>query len=318
MSERRFDLLVAGELNPDVIVASEDLEPEFGQVERLVDRGVLTIGASGAIVACGAAHLGLRTAYVGVVGDDSSGSFMLVELRRRGVDVDWCRTDPERPTGLTVILSRGDDRAVLTSPGAMSALTAADVSTEMLTATEHLHASSPYLQAGLLPGLGELFARAHGAGASTSLDPGWDPSGRFGASLDAALEHTDVFLPNAAEACRLANTDDPAEALAALAARIGTVAVKLGAEGAIARRGEETASAAAPSVDSVDATGAGDSFAAGFLRGLRSGEGLDEALRLAVACGSLSTRGLGGVAAQPQLEQAVAVARTLAIEAGSR
>jgi sugar/nucleoside kinase (ribokinase family) len=108
--------------------------------------------------------------------------------------------------------------------------------------------------------------------------------------------------------------DEPAEALAALAERVGTVAVKLGAEGAIARRGEETATAAAPPVDAVDATGAGDSFAAGFLTGLAGGQGLDEALRLAVACGSLSTRGIGGVDAQPTLEEAAG----LAIEAGSR
>src|SRR5215510_1587261 len=116
----------------------------------------------------------MRTAYVGVVGDDGAGGFMLDALRRRGIDTGWCRTDPERPTGLTVILSRGDDRAMLTAPGAMSALTAADVGAEMLAATKHLHVSSPYLQAGLLPGLGDLFARAREAGATTSLDPGWD------------------------------------------------------------------------------------------------------------------------------------------------
>jgi sugar/nucleoside kinase (ribokinase family) len=312
VSERRFDLLVAGELNPDVIVVSDDLEPEFGQVERLVDRGALTVGGSGAIVACGAARLGMRTAFVGVVGDDAQGSFMLDALSRRGVDVGWCRTDRERPTGLTVILSRGDDRAMLTAPGTMAALTADDVSAEMLAASDRLHVASPYLQTGLLPGLAGVFSRAREAGATTSLDPGWDPSGRFGASLDAALDHTDVFLPNAAEATRLSGRDDPVAALAALADRMGTVAVKLGPEGAIARRGDETARAAAPPVDAVEDTGAGDSFAAGFLRG---GASLEQTLRLAVTCGSLSTRALGGVDAQPDLDEALGVARTPAMEA---
>jgi sugar/nucleoside kinase (ribokinase family) len=305
MGDGRFDLLVAGELNPDAIVYGEAIEPEYGQVERLVESGVLTIGSSGAIVACGAARLGMRTAYVGVVGDDGAGSFVLGELRRRGIDVQACRVDPEHATGLSVVLSTGEDRAILTFPGAMARLTAADVGDGLLAAAEHLHVSSPHLQSGLLEGLAELFGRAHDAGASTSLDPGWDPSGSWGEGLESALESTDVFLPNAAEACRFAGVEHPEAALAALAERIATVVVKLGPAGAIARRGAESARAEAPAVEAVDGTGAGDSFAAGFLFGLGDERPLAEALRLGVACGSLSTRGLGGVGAQPQLAEAL-------------
>jgi sugar/nucleoside kinase (ribokinase family) len=318
VTAKRFDLLIAGELNPDAILLAETIEPEFGQVERLVDDGVLTIGSSGGIVACGAARLGMRTAYVSVVGDDASGQFMLGELRRRGVDVDGCRVEPGQRTGLTVVLSKGGDRAILTSLGAMTSLTAADVSDEMLGAAEHLHVSSPHLQGGLLQTLGELFARAHRAGASTSLDPGWDPGGAWADGLGDALGAVDVFLPNAAEACRFAGLDDPAAALDGLAERVETVVVKLGAEGAIARRGDETASADAPSLAAVDATGAGDSFTAGFLCGLRGGQPLADALRLGVACGSLSTRALGGVDAQPDLAEAAELAEALPSRETSR
>jgi sugar/nucleoside kinase (ribokinase family) len=318
VSAKRFDLLIAGELNPDAIVLDETIEPEYGQVERLVDDGVLTVGSSGAIVACGAARLGMRTAYMGVVGDDASGQFMLAELRRRGVDVDGCRVEPGQRTGLTVVLSNGADRAILTSLGAMASLTAADVSDEVLGAAEHLHVSSPHLQGGLLQTLGELFARAHRAGASTSLDPGWDPDGSWAAGLGGALDAVDVFLPNAAEACRFAELEDPAAALDALADRVETVVVKLGAEGAIARRGDETASVDAPSLAAVDATGAGDNFTAGFLCCLGSGQPLEEALRLGVACGSLSTRALGGVDAQPGLGEAAELAATLSARETSR
>ncbi len=316
MSAERFDLLVAGELNPDAIVVAETIEPEYGQGERLVDDGVLTIGSSGAIVACGAARLGMRTAYVGVVGDDDSGGFLLRELQRRNVDVEGCRVDPERATGLSVVLSQGDDRATLTFPGAMAGLTPADVTDEMLSSAEHLHVSSPHLQAGLRAGLAELFGRARDRGASTSLDPGWDPSGGWGAELDDALDTVDVLLPNATEACRLTDADDPEAALGLLARRVETVAVKLGREGAIARRGAETAAAQAPPVASVDGTGAGDSFAAGFLYGLGNREPLERVLRLAVACGSLSTRSLGGVDAQPLLAEALDLAASLPV--GSR
>lgn len=308
MSAPAFDLVVVGELNPDAIVFAEEIAPEYGQVETIVEAGTLTIGSSGAIVACGAAMLGMRTAYVGVAGEDAAGRFMLGELERRGIDVEGCRLEPGMATGLSVILSRGDDRAILTALGAMAELTSADVSDQLLASTAHLHLSSPHLQSGLRDGIAELFGRAHAAGASTSLDPGWDPSGSWGSGLAAALEATDTFLPNAAEACRFAGTGDPAEALERLADQVETVVVKLGSEGAIAKRGMERAAAPAPAVDFVDATGAGDSFTAGYLHGAGQGHSLEKALRLATACGSLSSRSLGGVDAQPGIDEAMALA----------
>lgn len=56
----------------------------------------------------------------------------------------------------------------------------------------------------------------------------------------------------------------------------------------------------------VDTVGAGDSFDAGFIYGHLAGWDIEHALRLACACGSLSTRAAGGTAAQPTLEEALA------------
>ena len=331
MSDRPFAILVAGELNPDAIVVGPDLTPEFGQVETLATDGTLTIGSSGAIFACGCARLGLATSYVGAVGDDAGGRFVLDELGRRGIDTAGCRVEEGRATGLTVVISRGEDRAILTAVGAMDALAAEDVTDAMLAGAEHLHVSSPALQPRLRAGLPDLFARAHAAGLSTSLDPGWDPAGGWDAALADALEEVDVFFPNAAEAARIAGTPaaDPEAALDALAARVPTVVVKLGADGAIAADASGRARAAVPAIDSVDhagqgaaapaaapvdTTGAGDSFAAGFLAAGRAGLSLDERLRVAVACGSLSTTALGGVAAQPTWREAVAAAAVTTTE----
>ncbi len=72
-----FDLLVIGEINPDLILRGDDVTPGFGQAEKLVENATLTIGASSAIMACGAARLGLKTAFIGIVGDDVFGRFML-------------------------------------------------------------------------------------------------------------------------------------------------------------------------------------------------------------------------------------------------
>jgi sugar/nucleoside kinase (ribokinase family) len=84
------------------------------------------------------------------------------------------------------------------------------------------------------------------------------------------------------------------------------VAVKRGGDGALAVRGAERASAPPLRVSVVDAVGAGDSFDAGFVCGALRGWELERALRLGVACGSLSTRAAGGTAAQPTLDEALA------------
>ena len=80
--------------------------------------------------------------------------------------------------------------------------------------------------------------------------------------------------------------------------------VKLGDEGALAADGDDFVRVAAPRVKPVDATGAGDSFDAGFIAARLAGEGLAGALALGCACGALSTQAAGGTAGQPTLAEA--------------
>jgi sugar/nucleoside kinase (ribokinase family) len=299
-----FDLLIPGEINPDLIL-SGDVEPQFGQAEKLVESATLAIGSSSVITACGAARLGLKAALVGVCGDDLFGRFMLEEMTRRGVDVSAVRLAPDLQTGLTVILNKGDDRAMLTSPGAIAALRAEDVTDSLLAQSRHLHVASYFLQAALRPGLPDLFRRARALGLTTSLDTNWDPSRQW-IGVWELLPLVDVFLPNENEAVALTGARTPGQALKRLAARTGIVAMKRGAEGALACRGEETVSARALCCDHVaDTVGAGDTFDAGFLYGFLNGWDLETSLWLAAASGSLSTRAAGGTAAQPTLEEAM-------------
>ena len=123
-----------------------------------------------------------------------------------------------------------------------------------------------------------------------------------------------MLLPNAAECRALAGVEDLEAAALALASVDGaprrTVAVKDGSAGGLAVGPDGAlARAAAIAVDAVDTTGAGDSFNAGFLAAWLDGRPLDAALRLAVACGSLSTRTAGGTDGQPTRAEAEAAVR---------
>lgn len=298
-----YDILVAGEINPDLIL-SGNVTPEFDQVEKLVDSAVLTVGSSSAIFACEAARLGLKVAFVSVSGDDILGRFMLDEMNSRGVDTSAVFVRPGGGTGLSVILNRGADRAILTYPGLIPALTATEVTNDLLRRSRHLHVASYFLQTALQPGLPDLFARAHDLGMTTSLDTNWDPSGEW-RGFDELLCRVDVFLLNENEALELTGTKEIESAIQRLGESCKVVAIKLGADGAIARRGGETARAPAIPVEVVDTVGAGDTFDAGFLFGWLNGWSLKKTLSLAVVCGSLSARAAGGTSAQPTLDEAM-------------
>ena len=315
-SDRDIDILVIGEINPDVIVSDPDPVPAFGEVERLVDSIDMTIGSSSAIFACGAARLGLRVAFVGVVGGDPFGRFMLESMAGRGIDVSACTVDPNRPTGATVVLTSGRDRAILTAMGTIGALDVDAVPDTMLDRARHVHSSCFFLQDTSRDRLPAFMAAARAQGLTTSFDTNWDPTGRWDGGVTEMLAASDVFLPNEAEACRIARRDNAEDAARELA-RIGArdrppgagpiVVVKLGIQGALAvgHDGRLERVPAFP-VTPVDTTGAGDSFDAGFLRAWLGGGSITDALRLGSVCGALSTLGRGGVDAQPTHAEAMA------------
>ena len=305
--DREFDLIVLGEVNPDIVVADPDPVPHFGQQERIVDAITMTIGSSSAIAACGGARLGLRVGMVGVVGDDPFGRFMLEALEERGIDTTACRIDPSEPTGATVILARSTDRAILTALGTIAAATAADVPDDLLARARHLHVGSYFLQDRLAREVPDLFRRAHEAGLTTSLDPNADPRDAWDGGLDEALTGADLFFPNATEISAIGRRDDPVDAAWALAERVQPtpgIVVKLGAAGAAAVvAGTEVERCAGYAADPVDTVGAGDSFDAGFLAGWLDGRQMSESLRMGAICGALSTRSTGGTAAQPTRDE---------------
>jgi ribokinase len=208
-----------------------------------------------------------------------------------------------RATGLSIHFLRDHDRAMLTEPGTIADLTVADVLEHLDPAPRHVHVASPYLVPALARDGAALLDAARRGGATVSVDTNDDPAGRF--ERPDWLTRADVLLPNEAEALALTGRDDVEAAAADLAADGALVVVKRGAEGALAVRGAERCAVAAPAVDPVDAVGAGDSFDAGLIAALLAGRELPDALALACACGTLSTRAPGGVDGQPTLDEAV-------------
>ncbi len=301
------DLVVVGDCNPDLIVSGSDTVPEFGQHEKLVDSASLVLGGSGAITAVQAAKLGVSTAFVGMVGDDLLGEWCLAQLAASGVDASGCHTVPGVGTGITVVLSGGEtalDRAMLTFPGAVGYLEASRVRTDLVTGARHLHFSAYFLQPLLMPGLPVLAGAARRRGATTSLDPNWDPSGGWDSEITNAVSSVDFLFVNREEVNRIARATG-VEQFEELGKGRTALVVKNGAEGALLISGPLSRAVSyplAPGETVADSTGAGDSFDAGFIAGLLAGLSEAESLMLGCYCGARVVTGVGGTANQPNAE----------------
>jgi sugar/nucleoside kinase (ribokinase family) len=305
MAAPDFDVVVVGELNPDLIL-SGDVTPEFGQVEKVIDDATLTMGASASIFACGVARLGLRVALIAKVGDDFFGRFLVETLKVRGVDTSGVVVDPILKTGLGVMLSRRTDRAMLTYLGTIAALRYDEINHQIIRRARHLHLGSLFLLDALRPEIPTLYEAAKGYGLTTSLDTNYDPSEQWNGNLVETLPHLDIFLPNETELLGIAHQPDLQTALASLSQTIPLIAVKRGVDGALAQQGNQLDTAETIPVNVLDTTGAGDSFDAGFIYGYLKGWEVSRCLRMGCVCGALSTQGIGGTTAQPTLEEALA------------
>ena len=293
-------ILVAGEINADLVLSDVSPFPALGR-EVLVSESKLVLGSASAICASGLARLGNRVIFAGKVGDDLFGRFCLEEMSRSGIGLDHVIVDKETTTGITVSISSGRDRALVTCLGAIAELRAEEVPDAAFDGASHLHVAGFFLQTRLRAGLAELYRRAHRWGLTTSLDSGHDPKGEWRGGLDEALKQADLFFPNQEEIRAISGREDLEDALKSL----GPVRVvaKLGPSGAAILEGGSMVRVPATEVEVVDTTGAGDSFDAGFLHAWLRKRPLEECLRYGVAAGSLSARALGGTKAQPTLEE---------------
>ena len=295
--EHVFDLVIAGELNLDLILYGLPAEMPTER-ELLAADFVVTLGSSSAIVAYNLASMGMRVSFHSVIGDDSFGSLACERLAESGVDVAGVRMRAGGTTGVTVMLPHGAERHILTYPGTIAELRVADLDVERLAQAKHLHLCSLYLQRCLHTGLPDLLRNLKERGMTISLDPNDDPEDQWGSPLREILPWVDIFMPNESELLRIARTDDFDEAVLRVERQVPTLVVKRGGRGAlVASGGDRNHAPGLPLENVVDTIGAGDSFDAGFLRAFLGGIDLQGAARAGNISGALSTQGHGGTEA---------------------
>ncbi len=267
-----MDVVCVGETLVDFLPA------EPGQRVRDVTAWQPFIGGSLANVSVGVARLGGRSAYVGVVGTDEFGHFLLERLAAEGVDVSHMRQTAEAKTGLVFISldARGERSfTYFRTRSAEFLLSERDVDPAFLGRARVIHLGTnslalPEARAAIL----RTVDSARAAGRIVSCDPNirlhaWEDPEVLRELLGHLLPRCSVVKLSAEEVAFATGRTEPEEALRYLAGSgVMLPVVTLGEAGAVFLWRGEVVRVPAPRARVVDTTGAGDGFIAALLYGL--------------------------------------------------
>ncbi len=291
MNEPEFDVFLQGTVFFDVVLTGLPSLPARGT--EVLAEGMGSCPGGIANLAVAASRLGLRTSLSAAFGDDLYGEFLWRTLEEQeGVNLSRSRRFPDWHSPVTVSLAVHRDRSMVTHshPAPMPSSDLAGDPPRAAAGVAHLGEGSE-----------AWVTKARGQGMRLFGDVGWDPTQRWSADLLAQLENFYAFMPNSTEAMAYTRTEDPRAALLQLADSVPVAVVTCGGQGAIAvdsMTGEDEWVPSLP-VNEIDATGAGDVFAAAFILGTLREWPLRHRLAFANLCAALSVQQVGGSLAAP-------------------
>jgi sugar/nucleoside kinase (ribokinase family) len=330
MTDKIVDVLAIGNAIVDVIA---DADEAFLQTSGLAKGGMQLIdaaeaerlygamgpgrelsGGSAANTVAGLAALGLKTAFIGQVGDDELGRIFTHDISALGVKFETPAKTDAGPTARCLILVTADaQRTMSTFLGAAQQLDRSAVTEEWIAAAKILYLEG-YLWDPQEPRSAMesaiALARKHSTTVAFTLSDSFVVA-RHGDDFLRLIDEgkIDILFANEQEFLQLSLATELGAALDTFSAKIGTIVVTRSEKGATACRGDERVEVPAEPIERlVDTTGAGDLFAAGFLAGQALGRSLEESLRLGAIAASEVIQHYG---ARPELDLAALAAPLL-------
>jgi sulfofructose kinase len=271
--------------------------PAFNSKVEFRSSQVLPGGqVASALAACSA--WGLKTRYVGKIGDDSFGQLQREEMERAGVESHWIvASDCQSQSSFILVDERNGERTVLWKRDPRLELLPAEIRREWIVRSKLLHVDGHDCGAAALAA---RWAREASIPVIADLDnlyPG----------VEGLLENVDFLISSREFPARLTREQDLMHSLKTLSRRFGSrvTAATLGEDGVLAWDGSQFWYCPAFEIQAVDTTGAGDIFHAGFAYAQIQGWGLERALEFSCAAAGLACTApgaRGGIAKLDQIE----------------
>lgn len=295
-------MVVIGSLNMDLVVTADRM-PRIG--ETIEGSNIHYIpGGKGANQAVGCARLGAEVTMIGSVGQDAFGQQILSQLTNYGIVTERIVQLEGIPTGTATILHTAQDNCIVIVPGANGKTTEASVASnrEVIQNADIMLVQLEIPMATVLEAL--RTARSHGV--KTVLNPA--PAKPL---TDELLSLVDILTPNETEFEALsgksyASEEELLEGMKAWENKYRqTLIITRGEKGSSYIHNGELQTAAAPSVQVVDTTGAGDCFNAALAYSLAAGGTLNDAVSFAIRAASLSVTKFGAQEGMPTYEEVI-------------
>jgi sugar/nucleoside kinase (ribokinase family) len=241
-------------------------------------------GGSSANTVSGLARLGMQTGFIGSIGDDEFGRFFRSDLVANHIDAHLFEVQSETGKSISLI-SPDTERTMATFLGAANELFSCEIGQELFKKYHYLLAEAyliPYREF-----LEKVFKLAQNAGIEIVMDL---------SSFSTVEQHrdylgyivpkyVDIVLANEDEARTFTYKENPQEALQEMARHCKIGVVKCGEKGSFIQDGSRQYRIDPISIQAIDATGAGDLYAAGFLYGLMNGYPVDTAGKMGACVG---------------------------------
>lgn len=260
--------------------------PAYAGKEPFVDEMYSPGGqVASAMVAC--AKLGLRTKYIGTVGDDERGRIQIESLRGTGINLDdvQIRSGCPNQSAYIVIDQSTGERTVFWRRMDCLRLDPSEIQPEMITCARLLHIDGHDTAA---VGKAAAIARQHGIPVTVDVDTVYH-------GFDKVLPNVDYLITSSEFPVRWTGEGDPFRALIMIQEEYGmkVAAMTLGSFGSIARMDGKFCYSPAFVVNCVDTTGAGDVFHGAFCYGVLEGLSLRDTLDLSNAMAALNCNAIG-------------------------
>ena len=288
-----MDVISIGDINVDLITSRISHMPKRDS-QIAIDNISMDGGGCAANFAAETSLLGLKTRFIGKIGEDIFANFLMQNFG----DVD-ARVSKGTKTGVTIAITFKDgSRSFITYPGSNGELTIKDIDLNLIEG-KYLHLTSLFLH-----GLGgdsiKILDYAHSKGMTTSLDTGGCPTGwdiNTRKIVKKVLRGIDIFFPNLDEARGITQIDheEDEEEICDALLNLGPefIGLKMGSEGSYIATHQRKIFVPAFRVKVVDSTGAGDVWDAAFISGHFKGWDIEKTGRFANAAGALSATGVG-------------------------
>lgn len=291
----------------DLIAKTVDKFPKEGELE-LVEQMELHLGGCASNSAVDLEIIGIKTAIIGRVGDDGLGTFVINNMEQKGVNVNGISVSKTSNTSASMVLVNSkSERTFLHQLGANADFFSDNISMSIILKSKFLFIAGALLMPKFdgVP-TAELLKNVSETGIITIMDTAWDSTGKWMELIKPCLPYLDYFIPSFEEAEMITNKNQPEEiADVLLNGGVNTVVIKLGSKGCFIknRRGEKYTIDAFKGIDAVDTTGAGDSFAAGFITGLTKGWDLKLCGKFANAAGALCVMKVGATSGIKKMDE---------------